>query len=406
MGSNAKGGPVGGHVAPGFEKVRDVFARHIETDTLGAACTIYHRGECVVDLYGGWKDKTRTRPWEHDTIVLVYSVSKGLSGAACAVAASKGLFSYDENVGDVWPEFDVYGKGQLTVGQVLSEQSGVAALDLKLNNARMADSEFCALAVEQQKPNWKPGQYSGNHPYSLSWLACELISRRDPYERHLERFFAEEVAAPVGADAFLGLPKDFDRDRIARIDGFGMFDLVFRHTNMSWALVASMFWPWSLSFRALNNPLFLKGPAELDEEQWWRIEQGAAGGMASAPALAKIYNVFATGGETYGITQEVADQLARGADLPPGGLWDPVLHTDLHYSYGFEKPSGGWEFARTPSAFGTFAIGGSMAFADPDDEVAYAWITNQLGTWLRDDPREKDVREAFYQCLVENARCQ
>lgn len=396
--------PLGGMVAPGFEPVREAFARHIASDTLGAACTIYHRGEPVVDLYGGWKDTARTRPWTHDTITLIFSVSKGLSAAACAVAASRGLFSYDDLIGAVWPEFACKGKETMNVGQVLSEQSGVAAVDISLNDRNMANHEAMARALADQAPNWTPGDYSGNHPYSLGWIACALIHRRDPQHRHLGRFFAEELAGPLGADAYLGLPDDFDRERIARIDGFGLLDLVFKHRNMSWKLVAGMFWPWSLSFRALNNPLLLQGPAALDSEDWWRIEDGGAGGMASAAALAAIYNVFATGGEGYGISAEVMDQLVRGVTPPRCGLVDQVLHDPVRYSYGFEKPFPGWQFSRTDAAFGTFALGGSLAFADPQDQVAYAWITNQLGTYQWDDPREKDVRDAFYRCLEESGR--
>lgn len=401
MGHRGEPPPVGGFVKPGFERVRDVFARHLNSDTLGAACTIYHRGEPVVDLYGGWKDKLRTRPWTHDTIGLVFSVTKGLSAASCAVAAGNGLFSYDEPIGDVWPEFACKGKEVLTVGQVLSEQAGVAALDMKLNRENMARHEVMARAVAQQEPNWVPGDYAGNHPYSLGWIACELIRRRDPQGRNLQQFFAEELAGPLGAEAFIGLPANFDHERIARIDGFNLFDLVVRHHNMPWSLVAGLFWPWSLAFRALNNPLLLGGPGELDQEGWWSIEDGGAGGMASSAALAAIYNVFAMGGSAYGISPQLMGQLETGVASPRLGLKDQVLKTQLRYSYGFEKPFPGWQFARTPAAFGTFALGGSLAFADPQDQVAYAWITNQLGTYKWNDPREKDVRDAFYSCLQE-----
>ena len=228
-----KNGSVGGTVAPGFEKVGAAFARHIEAGMLGGACTIYWRGGCVVDLYGGWKDTARDRPWSEDTITLVFSVSKGLSAGACALVASRGYFAYDDPIGDVWPEFACHGKEALNVGQVLSEQAGVAALDEKLTRENMADDALMADAVARQKPNWTPGDHSGNHPYSLGWLACELIHRRDSQGRHLDRFLAEELAAPLDAGIWFGLPEDFDTDRIARIDGFSLPDMVLHKQNMS-----------------------------------------------------------------------------------------------------------------------------------------------------------------------------
>ncbi len=368
---------------------------------VGGACTIYWRGECVVDLYGGWKDTARDRPWTEDTVTLVFSVSKGLSAAACAIAASRGYFAYDDPIGAIWPEFACHGKEVLSVGQVLSEQAGVAALDEKLTREKMADHALMADAVARQKPNWTPGEYAGNHPYSLGWLACELIHRCDPQGRHLDRFLAEEIATPLDADVWFGLPEDFDIDRIARIDGFSLPDMVLHKQNMSWALIAGMAMPWSLTFRALNNPFFASGPAALDRPEWWHIEQGAAGGMASARGLARVYNAFATGGAKFGITPDVMEQLQRGITPPRKGLQDQVLHCPVRYSHGFEKPFDGWRFARNEEAFGTFAVGGSLAYADPVDEVAYAFVTNEMGTYKWDDPREKDCRDAFYACIEE-----
>ena len=178
-----------------------------------------------------------------------------------------------------------------------------------------------------------------------------------------------------------------------------MQDLFIHHTTMPWPLTFEMCLPGMLAFRTLNNPLILEGPGALDCEAFWGVGQGAAGGMASARGLAALYNAFAEGGEKLGVTPEVMDSLAKGHRLPRKGLKDQVLTADMYYSYGFEKPFKEWEYARTRSAFGSFAVGGSLAFCDPDDGVAYAWITNKLGTGKWDDPREKMVRDAFYACL-------
>ncbi|MEP0190400.1 MAG: serine hydrolase domain-containing protein [Erythrobacter sp.] len=395
---------IGGYVAKGFEPVAHAFQASVASGAaLGAACTIMHGGKTLVDLQGGWKDETGGNTWEADDIALVYSLTKGLTGIAGAVAVSRGLFGYDERVADIWPEFAAHGKESITVGEALSEQAGLAAIDYKLSVENMLDEAAICAAIANQKPNWKPGDYSGNHAYTLGWIASELIHRRDPQGRRLPQFFADEIAGPLGVDVFVGLPVQFPRDRIARIDGFRMQDMFFHHTTMPWALTFKMCLPTTLAFRALNNPLILEGPGALDCEEFWRIGQGAAGGMASARGLAALYNVFAQGGERLGVTQEVMATLMRGHPFPREGLKDQVLTADMYYSHGFEKPFDEWKYAGTQSAFGSFAVGGSLAFCDPEDGVAYAWITNKLGTGKWDDPREKMVRDAFYTCLEKHS---
>ncbi|MEO1220802.1 MAG: serine hydrolase domain-containing protein [Pseudomonadota bacterium] len=389
-----------GFVAEGFEPVAHAFAAGVLSgEALGAACTIVHQNEVVVDLYGGWKDTSATEPWGAGDITLVYSLTKGLTGMAGAVAVSRGLFAYEDKVADIWPEFAAHGKSDVTVGEALSEQAGLAAIDFKLTLENIGDEEAICAAIAAQKPNWTPGDHSGNHAYTLGWIASELIHRRDPNGRRLPQFFAEEIAGPLGQDVFVGLPESFDRERIARIKGFGLQDLFIHHTTMPWALTFEMCLPGTLAFRTLNNPLVLAGPGALDNEKFWKVGQGAAGGMASARGLAWAYNAFADGGAKLGVTPEVMATLKQGHPVPRKGLKDQVLTADMCYSYGFEKPFSEWEFARTRSAFGSFAVGGSLAFCDPEDGVSYAWITNQLGTGKWDDPREKMVRDAFYACL-------
>nr|WP_298925415.1 serine hydrolase domain-containing protein [uncultured Erythrobacter sp.] len=389
-----------GFVADGFEPVAHAFqAAILSGEALGAACTIIHNDETLVDLHGGWKDTARENLWQEDDIALAFSLTKGLTGMAAAVAVSRGLFSYDELVADIWPEFAAHGKGAVTVGEALSEQAGLAAIDFRLTLENIGDEAAICDAIARQKPNWKPGDYAGNHAYTLGWIASELIYRRDPEGRRLPQFFADEIAGPLDQDVFLGLPDSFDRSRIARIDGFKMQDMVIHHTTMPWPLVLKMCLPTSLAFRALNNPLVLAGPGALDREEFWRAGQGAAGGMASARGLARLYNAFAQGGEKLGVTPDVMATLIKGHSYPRKGLKDQILTANMYYSHGFEKPFSEWEYARTNSAFGSFAVGGSLAFCDPEDGVAYAWITNKLGTGKWDDPREKMVRDAFYTCL-------
>lgn len=393
--------PISGEVAPGYEPVREAFAhafgRFGET---GAACTVMHRGRTVVSLRGGFTDTADSLPWRPDTMLLVYSLTKGMTGLAAALAVSRGLFRYEQRVAEVWPEFAARGKQDITIHQLLSEQGGMAAMDLKLTLANMGDQDTLAAALAAQAPNWPPGEHAGNHAYTIGWLASELIRRTDPKRRTLGRFFADEIAGPLGADFHIGLPPSIDRARLARIQGFAPWRMLLAMDTLPPLMVLGMLWPWCLTFRTLNNPLLWEGPGALDAPAWWPIENGGAGGIGSATGLATVYHEFATGGRRLGIAPAVLAALAAPATPPARGWRDQVLKTDLVYSLGLEKPSRWLSFGSTPAAFGTFAVGGSFAFADPATGLGYAYVSRKLGLYKWNDPREKPVRDAVMACVA------
>src|SRR5919199_1790932 len=209
---------IAGDVAPGFERVADEFRRNFtDRRELGAACAVYHRGEKVVDLWGGHRDRARRRPWEEDTLVLVYSTSKGLSATAIALAHSRGLLDYDERVASYWPEFAQAGKGEITVRQLLAHEAGLPVIDEPLNPEILRDFDRLAAAIARQRPLWTPGQRHGYHGVSLGWYEGEPLRRVDPERRTLGRFLAEEIARPLGLDFHFGLPRDYPTERLARI---------------------------------------------------------------------------------------------------------------------------------------------------------------------------------------------
>lgn len=393
--------PVSGQVAPGYDAVLEAFRQNFsERGELGAACTIFHRGRKVVDLWGGVADAARQAPWREDSLVLVYSLTKGMTALACATAVSKGLFSYDMPVKELWPEFAAQGKQAVTVRQLLSEQGGLAAMDTRLTLENMGNQDLLAAALARQAPNWTPGDFAGNHSYTLGWLGCELIRRTDPQRRSLGQFFADEVAKPLGVEFYIGLPASVPVSRLARIQGFKPWQMFLHLDTLPPLMALAMLWPWSLPARALNNPKLSQGPAELDQPAYWAIENGGAGGIGSARALATLYNEFATGGQVLGLAPEVLAALAATPVPPRCGLRDLVLKTDLSYSLGLEKPAADFDFDGSPQAFGTFAVGGSFAFADPARQVGYAYVTNKLGFCIWGDPREKAVRDAFVGCAA------
>lgn len=241
-----------GTVASGFEPVAKEFRRNFaERGELGAACAVYYQGRKVVDLWGGWRDRARTRPWQEDTLVLVFSSTKGVAGLALAVAHSQGLLDYDERVAAYWPSFAQRGKAAITVRQLLSHQAGLVALDTHLTPALLADHDAVAAVLERQRPLWRPSQRQGYHAFTLGLYEGALLRRVDPRGRSLGRFLQEELAGPLGAEFYIGLPASVSSDRIAELQGFSVTEML-RHANtLPPAMLLAYALPHSLTRRSL-----------------------------------------------------------------------------------------------------------------------------------------------------------
>jgi len=185
--------PIHGNVAPGFETVQTEFARNFtERGELGAACTIYYRGDKVVDLWGGYRDPQKKLPWQEDTLVLVFSSTKGLAGLTMALAHSRGLFEYDAPIASYWPEFAQNGKEHITVRQLLAHEAGISSIDEPLPPAVLANPDVLATILARAKPAWEPGTRHGYHAFTLGWYESEIIRRTDPQHRTLGRFFHDD----------------------------------------------------------------------------------------------------------------------------------------------------------------------------------------------------------------------
>ena len=238
-----------GEVAPGFEAVREEFLRNFrERGELGAACAVYHKGEKVVDLWGGYRDHKNLLPWEEDTLVLVFSTTKGMSGMTVAVAHSRGLFDYDEKVATYWPEFAQQGKEDVTVRQLLSHQAGLVVIDEKLTPEILADLDAVAAAIAKQKPAWEPGTKHGYHGISLGFYENELLRRVDPKKRSIGQFLQDELAEPLGIEFYIGIPREIPDSRIAVIKDFIPLQTLFHIGDMPRAFVLELIKPWSVSF--------------------------------------------------------------------------------------------------------------------------------------------------------------
>jgi CubicO group peptidase (beta-lactamase class C family) len=391
--------PIHGFTAPGFEKVREAFRNNfVEREEGGAACAVYHRGEKVVDLWGGHRDAERTAPWEEETIVLVFSITKGLASTAMAVAHSRGLLEWDEPIATYWPEFARNGKERITVRHLMSHQAGLPVIDEKLDLRALSDPERMSRILERQRPAWKPGTRRGYHPLSIGWYQSQVIRRVDPDGRGMAAYFHDEVADPLGIEFHIGLPADVPEGRVATIVPFDPARVPFSVHKVHPRLALAFALPGSLLSLALRNPR-LHGPADLDNPPYRFLEIPAATGFGSARAIARVYSVLANGGAELGIRPATLDAMVSPVTPSRRGGRDAVVKLDTAYSTGFAKPSPATPFGSSPRAFGMAGLGGSFGFADPDARLGYAYVTNKMDIYFFDDPREKTVRDACHRCV-------
>jgi CubicO group peptidase (beta-lactamase class C family) len=390
---------IDGFVAPGFEPVRVEFERNFaERGELGAACAAYRGGEKVVDLWGGVRDARTGAPWAQDTLVLVYSTSKGLSAMTLALVHSRGLLDHDERVAAYWPEFAQAGKGEVTVRQLLGHEAGLPVIDEPLDARLLEDFDRLAAVIARQRPLWEPGTRHGYHGVSLGWYEGELIRRVDPAGRTLGGVFAEEIAGPLGIEVHFGVPDGVRDERLARIERATPARALagLRHLPPRMALALAN--PRSVTFRTFANPR-LRTPADLDRREYRRVEFPAGGAVGGARDIARAYAAFAAHEPELGLGRATLEELTR-YPLPPARGWhDEVLKVDTAFSLGFARPLGPFRFGSSQRAFGHPGAGGSFAFADPERQVSFAYVMNRLGFHLNDDPREHALRRALYRCL-------
>jgi CubicO group peptidase (beta-lactamase class C family) len=390
-----------GDVDEGYGKVADAFRRNLSSGReLGAAVAVYREGRKVVDLWGGYRDANTRAPWQQDTIVNVFSTTKGVASLAVAVAASRGLLDYDAKIADYWPEFAQAGKGSITVRQLLGHQAGLAAVKPPLTLADIADPEKMSAKIAAQEPHWLPGTRHGYHAVTLGWYQSELIRHVDPKGRTIGRFFAEEIAAPLDLDFYIGLPASVDRTRVAQLQAFSVRELALHMNTMPPMFAASMFNPSSLSARAFVVAAGIKSAADFNNDELRVLEMPSVNGTSTARSIAKVYGDAATGGSGLALSRAVRDDLEGLAVPPTKGLRDKVIHTDASYSLGFGKPTSKFVFGSSDRAFGWPGAGGSFGFADPDTGVGFGYVMNNMGFHIFSDPRELSLRQAVFRDVL------
>jgi CubicO group peptidase (beta-lactamase class C family) len=386
---------VHGHVSHGFEGVREAFLDNfIHRHELGGAVAAYYRGERVVDLWGGFRDK-KDDPWDGDTMVLVYSATKGLAAMTLALAHSRGWLDYESPVCRYWPEFAQQGKDKITVRQLLGHQAGLFAFNEPVDRAVVADLDRLAAVMARQKPEWEPGTRQAYHAITLGFYEGELLRRIDPVHRSLGQFFQDEIATPLGLDVYIRLPEWIANSRLATLSPPSRAEMLL---GFPFRVTIDAMNPRSNIHRALTvNP----GSAlPIDQARVYarNLEVPSGGGVGTARAIASAYSVFATGGRELALRPETLQLLAAPAVPPARGFHDECLHGDVEFSLGFMKSSAGWPFGRNGS-YGAPGAGGSLGFADPSTGIGYAYVTSQMGAYLTGDPRDIALRDALYEAV-------
>lgn len=385
---------VEGVVRPGFEAVRAAFEDNfVRRHELGGAVCAYYRGDKVVDLWGGIRNKATGEPWERDTMVIIYSATKGLAAMTLALAHSRGWLDYEAPVSAYWPEFAQQGKERITVRQLLSHQAGLYALDEPVDRSLISDLDRLAVVLARQKPAWKPGTRQAYHAITLGFYEGELLRRIDPLHRSLGQFFHDEIASPLGLDVYIRLPEEIPNARLATIAHPSWIDIV-QGFPLRFAIEAMN--PHSKICRALRGSEL---PEDVRRIYARNFEVPSGGGVGTARAIAKAYSVFATGGRELGLRDETLALLAAPAVSPVRGYYDECMKTDgIQFSLGFMKPTPALPFGRLTS-FGAPGAGGAMGLADPLTGIGYAYVTSGMGTCLAGDPRDVALRAALYSVI-------
>jgi len=380
-----------GFAGSGFEAVHEAFADNFSRrHELGAACCIYQNGKKVVDLWGGIRNKATGEPWEEDTMVLVFSATKGLAAMTMALAHSRGWLDYEERVCTYWPEFAQERKDKVTVRQLLSHQAGLFAFGEPVDKSMVADLDRLAIVLARQRPAWEPGSRQAYHAISLGFFEGELLRRVDPQHRSLGQFFQEEIAAPLELDFYIRLPESIPISRLAVLERGNPFKALLR---LPFRLMLAAMNPRSAIYRALVvNP---GSEVSLDDERVYarNLEVPSGGGVGTARAIARAYSVFATDGRELGLRQETVQALRAPAIPSEHGFYDEALKGEIQFSLGFMKTCPNWPFGHT-GAFGSPGAGGSLGFADPETGMAYAYVTNRMGG-VTGDPRDLALRNAL-----------
>jgi len=368
---------ISGFAAPRYAAVKDAFAANFEAgEELGARVSLVEAGEVVVDLWAGFADRARTRPFAADTLTPVFSVTKALAALLIARLVDQGKLAYDQRVADLWPAFAQGGKQAITVEQVMSHQAGLPGFPEQMDPALWFDWDAICAKLAAMTPMWPPGTASGYHAITVGYLAGEIFRRVDG--RTMGAALREDLAVPFDLDVWIGLP-DSEHGRCAEmmrptaLPDFGEVNAATR---------AAFLTPWSSA----------GGRGQAD---WRRMEVPSANGHTTALAIARLMGALAADGWLDGEDILSPALIAEAARERIGGQ-DLVLPFVMSWGAGFMRNAPAKPWGPGEATFGHSGWGGACAFADPERRLGGAYVMNRQSNVLLGDPRPRRLIEAAY----------
>jgi CubicO group peptidase (beta-lactamase class C family) len=374
-------------VADGWEGVRAAFEKNFrESGDVGASVSVYHRGVEVVRLAGGSFDGSE-RPYDDQTLQLVFSTTKGITAIAVAMCVQRGLLDYDEKVATYWPEFAAHGKGEATVAQLLSHQCGLFSVDGDITLADALDWKTVTERLAATKPDWPIGSTHGYHALTYGWLAGELIRRTDG--RTPGQFVADEIAAPLGVELYIGLPEELE-PRVAPLIGK---PITSESSDPALkAMLEQFLGPATRGGRALGLNGAFDGDGMFNRREVHAAEIPAANGITNAAALAKVYAATMAPVDGVQLLDDATRERARRT-VTPDGEADACLIMPTTFGMGF-MTFGQFTPYAGPGSYGHPGAGGSVAFAQPERELAFAYAMNKMAMNLAGDSRAQRLINA------------
>lgn len=386
--STGAAGPIDGTVDAAFAGVRDAFAANFAAGLeLGASLSVSVDGRNVVDLWGGHLDAARTRPWQRDSLVCVFSCTKGVVAIATMWAVERGLLDLDRPVAGYWPEFAAAGKSDLPVRWLLTHEAGLPAIGTRMPVGSLSDWDAMTAALAAQAPWWEPGSGHGYHGVTYGHLVGEVLRRATG--RTVGQIVRDELGTPLGVDLLMPLPPADDArtsDLVVEMAPEGTF---FDHWDPA----------TSLGPRSFGNPPDCNDPDHCTTPTFRRAEIPAANLHANARALDRLYAVLARRGSvpdlriaSPDLVEEFGRGHVRGDDL--------VMELPTAFGLGFEYTIPEWAFGPGARTYGHHGSGGSLGIVDPHTGVSLGYAMNRLW-WgpTRSDPRWTRIFEAVYAVL-------
>jgi len=389
-----------GFCHPQFSAVRKAFQDNfIRNGEVGASVSLCLHGEPVVNLWAGHTSWTKLRRWQEDTLVNIFSGTKGITAICALMLVDRGLLDLDAPVAHYWPEFGVKGKENIPVKWVLNHKSAVTGVRKRLLGHSLYDWKTMSSALASQEPWWEPGVRHGYHALSYGWILGEVIKRVSG--KTVGQFVADEISKPLGLDLHIGLHKA-EHKRIAPM----ILPVGIPEAADTWNLLKTCVTdPLGPTMSAMTNPTTIA--TGVNSSRWRSGELPAANAHCTALSLAKLYGVLACGGtsaENAGPTPSVtlvSPETLEYAYKESSHGHDYILKMDTRFSMGFmlnQKALAG-RFGPGLRSFGHNGAGGSFAFADPDTGLSYGYVMNKMGSYLLMDPRSQALIDATYDCL-------